>query len=58
MMFGIIFILVGLFVLIGWAYAIKELLKSNKKTVSGNHGFDELFICSNNDLQKSLLKKR
>lgn len=30
-MFGIIFILVGLFVLIGWAYAIKELLKSNKK---------------------------
>lgn len=43
-MFGIIFILVGLFVLIGWAYAIKELLKSNKKTVSGNHGFDELYM--------------
>lgn len=43
-MFGIIFILVGLFVLIGWAYAIKELLKSNKKTTSGNHGFDELYM--------------
>lgn len=43
-MFGIIFILVGLFVLIGWVYAIKELLKSNKKTVSGNHGFDELYM--------------
>lgn len=44
MMFGIIFILVGLFVLIGWVLAIKELLKSNKKTVSGNHGFDELYM--------------
>lgn len=44
MMFGIIFILVGLFVLIGWAYVIKELLKSNKKTVSGNHDFDELYM--------------
>lgn len=43
-MFGIIFILVGLFVLIGWAYAIKELLKSNKKTASGNNGFDELYM--------------
>lgn len=43
-MFGIIFILVGLFVLIGWAYAIKELLKSNKKTASGNHGFDEFYM--------------
>lgn len=43
-MFGIIFILVGLFVLIGWFLAIKELLKSNKKTVSGNHGFDELYM--------------
>lgn len=43
MMFGIIFILVGLFVLISWAYAIKELLKSNKKTASGNNGFDELY---------------
>lgn len=43
-MFGIIFILVGLFVLIGWAYAIKELLKSNKKTASGSHGFDDLYM--------------
>ena len=43
-MFGIIFILVGLFVLIGWFLAIKELLKSNKKTVSGNHGFEELYM--------------
>lgn len=43
-MFGIIFILVVLFVLIGWVYVIKELLKSNKKTVSGPHGFDELYM--------------
>ena len=43
-MFGIIFILVVLFVLIGWAYVIKELLKSKKKTVSGNHDFDELYM--------------
>lgn len=43
-MFGIIFILTVLFVLIVWVLAIKELLKSNKKTVSGNHGFDELYM--------------
>ena len=43
-MFGIIFILVVLFVLIGWVYVIKELLKSNKKTVSRTHGFDNLYM--------------
>lgn len=43
-MFGIIFILAVLFVLIGWIYAIKELLKSNKKATSGSHGFDELYM--------------
>lgn len=32
-MFGIIFILVVLFVLIGWAYVIKELLKSKKNCI-------------------------
>lgn len=43
-MFGIIFILVVLFVLIGWVLVIKELLKSNKKTASGSHGFDDLYM--------------
>lgn len=43
-MFGIIFILAVLFVLIGWVLVIKELLKSNKKTASGSHGFDELYM--------------
>lgn len=43
-MFGIIFILTVLFVLMVWVLAIKELLKSNKKTVSGTHGFDELYM--------------
>lgn len=43
-MFGIIFILGVLFVLIGWIYAIKELLKLNKKATSGSHGFDELYM--------------
>ena len=43
-MFGIIFILGVLFVLIGWIYAIKELLKSNKKATSGSHGFDDLYM--------------
>lgn len=43
-MFGIIFILAVLFVLIGWVLVIKELLKSNKKTASGSHGFDDLYM--------------
>lgn len=43
-MFGIIFVLTVLFVLIVWVWAIKELLKSNKKTASGNNGFDELYM--------------
>lgn len=43
-MFGIIFILEVLFVLIGWVLVIKELLKSNKKTASGSHGFDDLYM--------------
>ncbi len=43
-MFGIIFILAVLFVLIGWVLGIKELLKSNKKTASGSHGFDDLYM--------------
>ena len=42
-MFGIIFILAGLFVLIGWIYAIKGAFELNKKNASvKNHGFDEL----------------
>ena len=43
-MFGIIFILAVLFVLIGWVLVIKELLKSYKKTASGSHGFDDLYM--------------
>lgn len=43
-MFGIIFILVVLFVLIGWVLVIKELLKSNKKTASGSHGCDDFYM--------------
>ena len=43
-MFGIIFILAVLFVLIGWVLVIKELLGPNKRTASGNHGFDELYM--------------
>lgn len=43
-MFGIIFILEVLFVLIGWVLVIKELLKSNKKTAFGSHGFDDLYM--------------
>ena len=43
-MFGFIFILAVLFVLIGWVLVIKELLKSNKKTASGSHGFDDLYM--------------
>lgn len=42
-MFGIIFILGVLFVLIGWIYAIKGAFELNKKNASvKNHGFDEL----------------
>ena len=40
----VMFCLVALFVLIGWVLVIKELLKSNKKTASGSHGFDELYM--------------
>lgn len=43
-MFGIIFILAVLFVLIGWVCAIKELFKSNKKSAPGNHGFDDFYM--------------
>lgn len=42
-MFGIIFILGVLFVLIGWIYAIKGAFELNKKNASvKSHGFDEL----------------
>lgn len=42
-MFGIIFILAILIVLIGWIYAIKGAFELNKKNASvKNHGFDEL----------------
>lgn len=43
-MFGIIFILAILIVLIGWILVIKELLKSRKKATPGSHGFDELYM--------------
>ena len=41
---SVIFCLVALFVLICWVLVIKELLGPNKRTASGNHGFDELYM--------------
>ncbi len=41
---SVIFCLVVLFVLICWVLVIKELLGPNKKTASGNHGFDDLYM--------------